>query len=591
MGTLVRNEGSKMTGGTNLKTWVVISVFVLGMGCTAASGRTIYVDDDRPADFNNIQPAIEDANDGDTIVVFEGVYFENISFNGKNITLLSEDPNDSNIVAATVIDGKDANSVVTFSGTESSDCVLSGFTITNGNASRGGGIYGKGTVANIKNNIIIGNSAEYGGGLCVCDGTIQNNIIISNSATYGGGLDHCDGTIQNNIIVNNSARCGGGVGRCYGTIQNNTVYGNSATLDGGGLRYCHGSVRNCVIWQNTASRSGSQIMDCPPGACATPSYCCIQDWVGGGIGNISADPCFVDAVNDDYHLKSQAGRWDPNSETWVKDDVTSACIDAGDMSSPIGYEPFPNGGRVNMGAYGGTVEASKSYFGEPDCETIVAGDINGDCKVGFLDFALMAFHWLERVNLEPVVYITNPPDGFEFDEATESVFIVANAWDVDGSVVRVEFFADGYRFAADSDGSDGWIGCTSFNVGTYILRARATDNEGATTTSPPVTITAAEELPPVVYIIEPDDGSVIPVAQETIVIQASAYAECGASLVKVEFFANGNKIGEDNDGSLTDGWEMAWSEHEVGKYVLTAKATDNEGATTISPAVEITVVE
>jgi hypothetical protein len=48
-----------------------------------------------------------------------------------------------------------------------------------------------------------------------------------------------------------------------------------------------------------------------------------------------------------------------------------------------------------MGAYGGTVEASKSYFGTTPCETVVAGDINGDCSIDFKDFALMALHWLE----------------------------------------------------------------------------------------------------------------------------------------------------------------------------------------------------
>ncbi|MHC4676921.1 MAG: hypothetical protein ACYTBZ_30935, partial [Planctomycetota bacterium] len=100
-------------------------------------------------------------------------------------------------------------------------------------------------------------------------------------------------------------------------------------------------------------------------------------------------------IDGDYHLKSQAGRWDRDDGRWTKDDVTSPCIDAGDMSSHIDHEPFPNGGRINMGAYGGTAEASKSYFGEPVCETIVAGDINGDCKVDFKDFALMAYHWLE----------------------------------------------------------------------------------------------------------------------------------------------------------------------------------------------------
>jgi hypothetical protein len=77
------------------------------------------------------------------------------------------------------------------------------------------------------------------------------------------------------------------------------------------------------------------------------------------------------------------------------DEVTSPCIDAGNPKSPIGYEPFPNGGIINMGAYGGTAEASKSYFGTTPCKTVVAGDINGDCKVNFLDFRLMALHWLE----------------------------------------------------------------------------------------------------------------------------------------------------------------------------------------------------
>jgi hypothetical protein len=49
-----------------------------------------------------------------------------------------------------------------------------------------------------------------------------------------------------------------------------------------------------------------------------------------------------------------------------------------------------------MGAYGGTVEASKSYFGTEPCRTVIAGDINGDCKVDFVDFAIMAMHWQEN---------------------------------------------------------------------------------------------------------------------------------------------------------------------------------------------------
>jgi hypothetical protein len=46
--------------------------------------------------------------------------------------------------------------------------------------------------------------------------------------------------------------------------------------------------------------------------------------------------------------------------------------------------------------YGSTAEASKSYVGESVCETIVAGDINGDCTVNFKDFAVMALHYLQE---------------------------------------------------------------------------------------------------------------------------------------------------------------------------------------------------
>jgi len=60
----------------------------------------------------------------------------------------------------------------------------------------------------------------------------------------------------------------------------------------------------------------------------------------------------------DYHLKSVTGRWTPLG--WTNDTVTSPCIDAGDPGSEYAYEPIPNGGTINMGAYGNTPEASKS---------------------------------------------------------------------------------------------------------------------------------------------------------------------------------------------------------------------------------------
>ncbi len=293
------------------------------LAATTCQARTITVNDDGPADFSNIQTAINDANDGDEIIVSIGIYYENIHFDGKNIILRSTEPMNPVAVANTVIDGHlGGGSVVTFSGTESAACVLSGFTIINGrgtsgrinysSCSNGGGIYGNGTLATIQHNVISRNYAldifygsGYGGGIYNCDGIIQCNIISENAASQdgesseiasGGGLFGCDGIIQNNIISNNkfgglvSRTKGGGLGNCNGTIRNNTIFGNSAG-SGGGLGNCTGTITNCIIWQNTAS-AGAQIY-----ASSTPSYCCVQDWSGGTTGNISDNPLLVTVIS------------------------------------------------------------------------------------------------------------------------------------------------------------------------------------------------------------------------------------------------------------------------------------------------------
>ena len=173
-------------------------------------------------------------------------------------------------------------------------------------------------------------------------------------------------------------------------------------------------LRNSILWGDAATL-GAEIMNAnpnsmPPFGNVDICYSNIENgpagvhdeslWSEYGIkfreGNTDADPCFAAPGIGDYHLKSGGGRWQADEGRWVMDDVTSPCIDAGDPMSPIGLEPFPNGGVVNMGGYGGTAEASKSYFGQAPCETIVAGDVNGDCIIDLRDFCLMAMHWMEE---------------------------------------------------------------------------------------------------------------------------------------------------------------------------------------------------
>ncbi|UCG46928.1 MAG: SUMF1/EgtB/PvdO family nonheme iron enzyme [Phycisphaerales bacterium] len=343
--------------------------------------------------FATIQKGIDTAKDGHFVIVYPGTYYENISFRGKNITLTSADPNDPNIVAETVIDGNDADSVVTFSGAEDSNCVLTGFTITDGNAPSGGGICGNGTKATIEKNLIIANSARgsglpgshgAGGGLLDCDGLIQLNIIKDNSAGFGGGLSGCDGVIRRNVISQNRWYSGGGLYACNGVVKNNILIGNEA-IYGGAITDCDGVVSGCTIVGNLAS-TASAILDCngvitnciiwanaPAHAsqlqdCSTPDYCCIENWAQGGAGNIRSDPCFV-----------QAGFWqDMGSHyDWVDDDADyhllpdSPCIDAGDPD----YEPEPYetdldgnpriaGAAIDMGVceYTTSIELSQNLF-------------------------------------------------------------------------------------------------------------------------------------------------------------------------------------------------------------------------------------
>jgi hypothetical protein len=97
-----------MANRTKLGAGLVALILLLPTIAGTAAGRTITVDDDSPADFDNIQAAINDANDGDTVVVLPGTYTgdgnRDIDFRGKAITVRSTDPNDPTVAAATIID-------------------------------------------------------------------------------------------------------------------------------------------------------------------------------------------------------------------------------------------------------------------------------------------------------------------------------------------------------------------------------------------------------------------------------------------------------------------------------------------------------
>jgi hypothetical protein len=242
------------------------------------------------------------------------------------------------------------------------------------------------------------------------------------------------------------------------TLRNLTVVRNKHGLEA----YAEAApdLVNCIFWYNTAD----DLVGCPA------RFSCVQRG-SEGLGNFSRDPLFVDPNGKDFHLRSERGRYWPAYDVWVLDKVTSPCLDAGDLESDCSGEPKPNGGRINLGAYGGTAFASMSEIGQVP-------------------------------NEPPTVTIISPADGKEYSSSPETIRIVAEASDADGFVVKVEFFDGDHKIGEDTDGSDGWamdwkgypLDHTSRPYGRnptscYAeLVARATDDRGATADSPTITV-------------------------------------------------------------------------------------------------------
>jgi hypothetical protein len=323
-----------------------------------------------PGVYPTIQAGIDAAAAGDTVIVAQGRYYENINFNGKSIIVTSSDANDPAIVASTIIDANGLGSAVTFRNGEGPDAVITGFTITGGigtynnavsvDSYYGGGVYCYYASPTITRNVISGNIGlndpeEFyytcGGGICChsSNAIIARNVIKENEAFFGGGIYVGDVrdvganvTITNNLINGNEAEYGAGirVDSADATIANNLICDNSSTTwSGGGIDSfgaVHIIITNNILWANLPTQIEDFFGD------GTLSVTC-SNVEGGwpGEGNIKEDPLFVDAANGDYHLQ-----------------LDSPCINAGDP----GFVPQPNEtdfdgnarillGRVDIGPY------------------------------------------------------------------------------------------------------------------------------------------------------------------------------------------------------------------------------------------------
>ena len=212
--------------------------------------------------------------------------------------------------------------------------------------------------------------------------------------------------------------------------------------------------------------------------------------------SLSHNPLFADGRGGDFHLKSTAGRYEAASGKWVTTDKDSSpALDAGDAAVPVGSEPSPNGGRVNLGRYGGTDEASKTPSGGG--LTLIA--LNDGGRASGTNFPIT---WLARGNTTNSMLTIRYIDGTNTAVLTTNVLASKGVWEwnttsvkpsvqgqlevvwKDGTTertVRTEAF---FSVRNEGDRFDFYVNDTSRTGDVYCTKAGDNNADGLTKATP-----------------------------------------------------------------------------------------------------------
>lgn len=255
-----------------------------------------------PLDFATIQEAINNANDGDTIEISDGVYKgignRNIRFFGKKITVKS-----TNKTGNCIIDCENSGQGFIFDFNETAESVLDGITIINGVSEMGGALYFSQASPTIINCTLENNSAMHGAGIwSYRSSPVFKNCLFKNNSATGSGSHYFHSSspnLINCIINNNSAGHGGGLFfyDSTGIVVNCAIIRNTAGGAGGlFFNISNTSVVNTIIWDNSPDQLGFE-NSLPP-----IQNCIIQNGYSGGINIIELNPKFIDINNGNFRL-------------------------------------------------------------------------------------------------------------------------------------------------------------------------------------------------------------------------------------------------------------------------------------------------
>jgi hypothetical protein len=183
------------------------------------------------------------------------------------------------------------------------------------------------------------------------------------------------------------------------------------------------------------------------------------------------------------------------------------------------------------------------------------------------------------------LYVSTPSEGASFTGPT-NLTVSANAFFSGDSFTLVEFFANGVKFgeSASAPYSATWLNAS---VGTHALTVRGRVASGGFQTSAPVSVTITSPAPPIVAsatVTNPPASRVF-TAPANIALGASATADSGQAVSRVEFYADGTKVGED----LTLPYAITWNNAPLGTFAVRAVVVQSGGSTLTSAPVSITI--
>jgi Bacterial Ig domain len=351
------------------------------------------------------------------------------------------------------------------------------------------------------------------------------------------------------VAINNSGQSPGD----FTTIRNLTLNGNAGTL----------TVPAGTYGALIANGSSSFLLGIVGGQ--TPSVYNLQSLTLNGSGQVQVVGPVVINVKDGPVFNGNVGS--PGHAAWLALNVAAGGLTLNGNAALHGYVAAPNGIVTVNGS------------------SVLDGGLQAS------GFTVNGGGVLQLVANQPPTIAMTAPDPSKILIAPANVTLTATATDADGTVASVAFYNGGTKLGdaqpvAGQPSRYSLALASPLTAGTYAFSAQATDNLGATTTSPAVTVLV--DSPPTVSFTPPPAGTIF--ASPAMVTIAASATPGSSTITKVEVYRNGTLVATlppptGTSISFTDPTPLA-----PGSYTYSARIYDALGVYADSAPIAVSVL-